>query len=102
MELLFEWDHHKEIANQLKHKISFETAKLVFNDPNALSIQDRVENSEYRWQTLGMVEGCLIVLVAHTVTAMHKGEIIRIISARRANSKERKNYEQNYLFHIRF
>ena len=58
--------------------------------------QDRIEGGEYRWQTLGMVEGHLLLLVAHTVRDDADGiELIRIISARRAEPKERKRYEQN-------
>ncbi|SSZ39904.1 Protein of uncharacterised function (DUF497) [Bartonella grahamii] len=57
--------------------------------------QDRIENGEYRWQTLGLVDGFLLLLVAHTVHDDKDGiEVIRIISARRANSKERKRYEE--------
>ncbi len=60
--------------------------------------QDRIENGEYRWQTLGLVEGHLLLLVAHTIYDDKDGiEIIRIISARRANLKERKRYEEEGL-----
>lgn len=79
-----------------KHKVSFEIAVRVFADPCALTKQDRVENGEYRWQTLGMVDGYLMLLVVHTIRDDEgNGEIIRIISARRADAKERKRYEQN-------
>ena len=48
--------------------MSFELAELVFNNPRAMSRQDRFENGELRWQTLGMVgESLFILLVAHTV-----------------------------------
>ena len=58
--------------------------------------QDRIENGEYRWQTLGVVDGYLLLLVAHAVRDDVDGtEVIRIISARRAEPKERKRYEQN-------
>jgi len=58
--------------------------------------QDRIENAEHRWQTLGSVGRYLLLLVAHTVRDDQDGsEIIRIISARRAEPKERKRYEQN-------
>jgi len=78
--------------------VSFETATRVFADPFALVEQDRIENCERRWQTLGTVGGCLLLLVAHTVQDDEEGiEVIRIISARRAEPKERKRYEQNYL-----
>lgn len=76
--------------------MSFEIAARVFADPFAMTQQDRVEGGEYRWQTLGMVEGHLLLLVAHTVRDDADGiELIRIISARRAEPKERKRYEQN-------
>lgn len=95
MEIRFEWDKNKNDSNLKKHKISFEVATRVFADPNAVSKQDRFENGEYRWQTLGMVGGCLVVLVAHTVFIDNNTEIIRIISARKAISQERKHYEKN-------
>lgn len=95
MEICFEWDKNKNDSNLKKHKISFEVATRVFADPNAVSKQDRFENGEYRWQTLGMVGGCLVVLVAHTVFIDNNTEIIRIISARKATSQERKHYEKN-------
>jgi uncharacterized DUF497 family protein len=89
----FEWDNKKSIINLHKHHVSFETAKLVFNDPFALMAQDRIENYEYRWQTLGMVGEQVLLLVAHTVNDTDGTEIIRIISARRANKQERRRYE---------
>jgi len=56
----------KSRRNQAKHKVSFETATLVFKRSNAISIQDRVVGGEKRWQTLGLVNGILVLLVAHT------------------------------------
>lgn len=97
MNIEFEWDPDKAEANRKKHGVSFETACRVFADPFALAQQDRIEGGEYRWQTLGMVEGYLLLLVAHTLRDDDKMEIIRIISARRANRKERRRYEQENL-----
>lgn len=92
----FEWDPTKAKANFKKHCVEFEDAIHVFDDPFALIEQDRVERGEYRWQTLGAVGGYLLLMVAHTVRDHDDGtEVIRIISARRANRKERKRYEQN-------
>ena len=88
------WDQTKAIANIRKHGIAFETAIQVFADPFHVSLQDRVENGEYRWQTLGNVNGCALVLVAHTWTDHDGVETVRIISARRAEKQERKRYEQ--------
>lgn len=94
MELCFEWDDNKAKINHLKHGISFEEAILVFEDPFAVSDQDRVENGEQRWQTIGMAGGCLLLLVAHTVRLEDESiEVIRIISARRVDRKERRRYE---------
>ena len=68
----------------------------IFADPFAVVEQDRIENGEHCWQTLGIVDGYLLPLVAHIVQDDEDGtEIIRIISARRAEPKERKRYEQN-------
>ena len=76
--------------------MSFEVAALAFADPFALTVQDRVENRERRWQTLGMVGEHLVLLVAHAVGEDDDGEeLIDIISARKADKKERKRYEQN-------
>jgi uncharacterized DUF497 family protein len=94
MERYFEWDYRKAAINYRKHGIRFEEAALVFDDPLAVSEQDRIENGEQRWQTIGMVGGCLLLLVAHTVCFEDQGiEVVRIISARRVDRKERKRYE---------
>ncbi|OLL57881.1 hypothetical protein AT246_07215 [Bartonella henselae] len=95
MKIRFEWDEAKAKSNLEKHRVSFEIAARVFADPFAMVKQDRIENGEYRWQTLGLVDGFLLLLVAHTVHDDKDGiEVIRIISARRANLKERKRYEE--------
>ena len=97
--LLFSWDEAKNAGNQRKHGVSFDAAKLVFNDPLHVTRQDRIENGEQRWQTVGMAGGVVLLLVAHTwhesetPTGSHT-EHIRIISARRATKPERKVYEQ--------
>lgn len=94
MEQYFEWDNEKADSNYRKHGIRFEEAAQVFNDPFAILTQDRVETGEIRWQAIGMVCGCLLLLVAHTVRlTADNTEFIRIISARCANRKERKYYE---------
>ena len=90
---IIEWDDAKDATNYRKHGIRFEEAAWVFVDPLAISVQDRIENGEQRWQTVGRVGGCLLLLVAHSVQ-LEEVEIIRIISARRADRNERKRYEQ--------
>ena len=96
MSLRFEWDADKAASNLTKHRVSFETAARAFADPFLLMQQDRFENGEPRWQSIGMVDGHLVLLVAHTVGEDDDGtEVLRIISARKAESKERKRYEQD-------
>jgi uncharacterized DUF497 family protein len=98
MERVFEWDDQKAESNYRKHGIRFEEAAQVFDDPLALSEQDRIENGEERWQTIGQVAGCLLVLVAHTILLEDDDvEVIRIISARRLDRKEKKRYEQSQI-----
>lgn len=89
-----EWDEAKNKKNQSKHKVSFETAQLVFDDPHHVSIQDRYEEGEERWQTLGLVGDVVVLLIAHTIEDQSGEEVIRIISARKAKRHERQHYEQ--------
>lgn len=93
--MLFDWDENKSKTNLVKHGISFEIARLVFDDPYALSLQDRHKDGEERWQILGLINGIVILLVAHTFHERDSIEVIRIISARKATRQERKHYDQN-------
>lgn len=90
----FTWDERKNRVNRRKHGISFEAAILVFDDPHHLTRQDREVEGELRWQTIGMVSGIHVLLVAHTVDEDENEERIRILSARKATSKERSIYAQ--------
>ena len=89
----FEWDPAKARSNLRKHGIDFETATVVFEDPFAIVELDRMEGGEERWHTIGMGGGAPILLVVHTIRD-EDIEIIRIISARRAERNERRRYEQ--------
>jgi uncharacterized DUF497 family protein len=90
----FIWDENKNATNKIKHGVDFETAKFVFDDPLHVSIQDRHENGEERWQTLGLVNNVVVLLVAHSIIEENNAEIIRIISARKATKHERNHYEK--------
>lgn len=94
MKRYFEWDIKKAESNFRKHGIRFDEAVLAFDDLFAVSEQDRYENGEQRWQTIGMVGDCLLLLIAHTVCSDDDIEVVRIISARRVNRAERKRYER--------
>ncbi len=61
----FLWDERKSRVNLAKHRISFETASLVFEDPHSISRFDRIKDGEERWQTIGVAGGVAVLLVAH-------------------------------------
>ena len=91
----FEWDDRKAESNRRKHRVTFDDATHVFDDPHRLMRLDRIENGEERWQTIGESYGSTLLLVAHTVWDDEAGiEIIRIISARLATRNERKQYHE--------
>jgi hypothetical protein len=89
----FAWDERKNRINKRQHGVSFETASAVFDDPYHLTRQDREVDGEPRWQTIGIVHGIHVLLVAHTVD--EDEDRIRILSARKAARRERSMYAQN-------
>jgi uncharacterized DUF497 family protein len=92
MALRFEWDANKARLNLAKHSISFEEASTVFGDINSITITDPIHSlSEERYVILGQSYKGKLMVVVHT----ERGENIRIISARSANRKERRTYEEN-------
>lgn len=88
----FTWDDRKNRANKRKHGVSFETAIRVFDDLYQLTRQDREVEGEIRWQTIGMVDGVHVLVVAHTMS--EDEEVVRVISARKATRAERNIYAQ--------
>ncbi len=91
----FEWDEEKNRNNRAKHKVSFERACRVFGDLYHVSLRDDREGEE-RWLTFGMVDGVVVLAVAHALEEHNDEEVIRIISARKATRRERKKYENPY------
>lgn len=90
MGLRFEWDQHKADSNLKKHGGSFQEATSVFADALSISIPDPDHSaSEERFLDLGLSHRNRLLVVSYT----EHGEIIRIISARRASRSERKDYE---------
>jgi len=96
----YEWDEKKNRANQRKHDgISFELAALAFEDSNCLVFPDVTDESgEQRWHAIGVVQlepYAAVLLVVHAYREDHNGEeIIRIISARRAEKHEVRRYQE--------
>lgn len=91
----FEWDENKNIINMRKHKISFDEAKTVFYDDEALLIED-VEHSkeEERFILLGFSAYANLLVVCHCYRESET--VIRIISARKATKNEAKQYEMRW------
>ncbi len=93
----FEWDEAKNLSNQRKYGVSFEDASEVFRDPLYVSLKDRIQDGEQRWQTFGKVGNRLLMMVAHTAREEDEHgatiEVIRIISARYASRQEQRHYE---------
>ena len=91
MSFTFEWDDEKALENLKKHGVSFSEASTVFADPLSRTIPDPLHSAE---------EERLIILgesgLQHTLVVVHtyRGEIIRVISARNAKTRERKDYER--------
>ena len=90
-EVEYEWDPEKDRKNQANHGVSFMEACTVFLDPLAATVDDpRHSLDEFRYLTTGYTLANRLVVVAHT----DRGERIRIITAREATPRERRNYEQ--------
>lgn len=91
LDLIFEWDEQKAWCNKLKHGISFETAVHVFADCNRIEYFDEKHSySEARYITIGLVREIVVVVY------ICRDPSIRIISARKANEKEIRRYQDGY------
>ena len=90
MRVQFEWDARKAAQNIAKHGVPFEYAVRVFLDLHRLDTEDdRRDYSEERRLTLGKIEG-RVFAVAYTP----RGKLIRLISARKANQREQRQYDE--------
>jgi uncharacterized DUF497 family protein len=87
----FEWDPQKAKSNFRKHKVHFEEAVTVFYDPLSATFDDADHSvGEQRFITVGFSSQNRLLVVSHT----ERGEVLRIISARRTTSHERKKHEK--------
>jgi uncharacterized protein len=87
----FEWDTVKAASNAKKHKVTFEVAKTVFYDDFAIQFFDEEHSSdEDRFLLLGMSSDARLLLVCHC--EREGGDVIRIISARKATDGEAQHY----------
>ncbi|HQU42013.1 MAG TPA: BrnT family toxin [Pirellulales bacterium] len=88
----FEWHADKAASNEKKHGVTFEEAMTVFADPLAVIFDDEEHSDdEPREIIVGHSAQQRLLLISFT----ERGEAVRIISARRATKRERKDYEEN-------
>ena len=93
--IIFEWDENKNQSNTKKHGVSFEEAQSVFFDDNAIQYwDDDYFNQEQRFLMLGMSNRYRILLIVHCYR--ENDSTIRIISARKATNKEKKEYKGGF------
>jgi uncharacterized protein len=87
----FEWDERKNQENIRKHGFDFQDAPEVFDSPMLTRLDDREDYGEERWIGVGGLQGQVVAVV---FTERHDGEVIRIISMRKAMKYERQAYEK--------
>ena len=89
----FEWDERKNEINIRNHKIDFVDVPVAFKGAMLIDYDDRQDYGENRWIGLGLLHGIVVVVVFREP----RKDTIRIISARKANRKEQKEYyEKNF------
>jgi uncharacterized DUF497 family protein len=94
MDLQFEWDEAKAMANVRKHGVSFEEAITIFGDPNTITIFNAEHSDEEdRFIDIGLSASGRTLVVIYT----ERGTRIRIISCRKATPAERRQYEQRVI-----
>jgi len=93
--LRFEWDERKNKTNRRKHGVSFEEAQTTFADEHGLLIDDpEHSDAEDRFVLLGMSSALRVLIVCHCYRS--GGDVIRIISARRADRQEQADYSERW------
>ena len=84
----FDWDKDKNALNRSKHGLSFEEAVHIFDGPVWTRSDLESGEGEYREISIGMLPGSSVLVVVHT----ERGQLTRIISARKATRRERNDY----------
>jgi len=92
MALRFEWDENKAVSNLRKHRVTFDEASTVFADPLAVIFEDEEHSRD---ETREIMIGCSVLPRLLLVSFTQRGhDLVRIISARQATTRERKDYEE--------
>ena len=85
--MIFEYDENKSILNRSKHGIDFNYAKIIFNSIRVTAIDKRKDYGEIRKISIGKIDSQICVVVY-----TEREDVIRIISARKANQRERRRF----------
>lgn len=86
-----EWNPAKDEANRFKHGLRLEFGKRVFDDPDYAIVETfRIGDEEHRFKAIGLVEGKL-----YTAIHVYRGNVVRLISVRRSNSSEQRDYDSD-------
>ena len=88
----FEWDEAKNRRNIRKHGIDFADAVDIFNHPMLTLLDERDDYGEDRWLSIGWIQ----LLIGVVVYSEREGDVVRIISARKATRREIRRYEQSF------
>ena len=96
--MLFTWDDEKEKINIRKHGVDFKAVTRIFLDEDILIEYNSTDKytGEERWDAIGFFEGGIMFVVYVERITMNDNDIIRIISARYADKKEKKRYVESY------
>lgn len=87
----FEWDENKALTNWKKHRVSFEEAKTIFDDPLSITIYDPEHSfNEGRCIDIGVSSKGRVLVVVYA----ERGKNTRLISCRKASAAERRFYEK--------
>ena len=89
----FEWDDRKAATNLAKHGVVFEDAIAVFDSDQAKTDPAKTVGDEKRYKTTGLAAGIALLTIIHTARTVGENLIIRIISARPASRRERRDYD---------
>ncbi len=90
----FEWDPAKAASNVRKHAVEFELAAPIIVDRSARSVLDEHHGAfEERWITMGVAQDGRLLVISHTIVEEGDDMLVRIISARPATPRERRQYE---------
>jgi uncharacterized protein len=92
--MLVNWDENKNRENKRKHKLGFETAELVFEDPQFWMSPNWIVEGEDRWATMGWIRDQLLI-VFHTYEEDSGNEHAHLISARKPTKRERELYSRH-------